>query len=135
MSANPIRGEQRIMLDAEYIMRPSYAALQAIEDQTGLSVTELALAAAKRTLKSRHIEIIVTECVKAELRASGKIVNDAHWKLDRVGELLVEGEGGLLAVGTKLINFLGQAATGGYTAKGEAKAVPAGPTEDTPAAA
>lgn len=138
MEANTIRGEQIITLDTDYVMRPSFSAIQAIEDATGLSLFELAMNAATGKMRGVHVAIIVTELIKADLRHAGKGAQAGHWKVEKVGELLMEHQDGLLGAIKALIPILNDAATGGYTAQGEAKAaaVTAGqdPTADTPAA-
>ncbi|SDC31000.1 hypothetical protein SAMN05444678_102266 [Sphingomonas sp. YR710] len=134
-TANPIRGEQRIRLDADYVMRPSHEALQAIEDQTGLSMFRLSMQATSGDMKGLNIAIIVTECIKADLRHTGKADQADRWDVNRVGKLLMDTEGGLFEVIKKLIPLLNDAITGKYTSKGEAKPAVAKKTKDTPAGA
>lgn len=136
MDANPIRGEQRITLGGEgYVMRPTFAAIQAIEDATGLGLFDLGMQAEGGRLRAGHVAIIVAEFVKADLLHQKKSVE--FWNANRVGELLLESEGGLFEAIKSLVTILGSALTGGYTAKGEAKAATEtdGKKTDTPAAA
>ncbi|WP_052730460.1 GTA-gp10 family protein [Sphingomonas sp. SRS2] len=141
MSANEIRGEQAILLDGiTHVMRPSWAALQAIEDATGMSIVELGARAEMGRLRGLQIAVVVTECIKADLRHHGKSREADAWDVNVVAAKLMEADGGLVAAIKQLPPFLRDAVTGRYTAKGEAKAAvgdPAGesPTTGTPAAA
>jgi len=118
-------GEISITLDAEYVLRPSYAAISAIEDKTGRSVIELANDAAQGGLKLRESAIIAAAMMRAwgneatgigdEVQAGAARSNEA-----RVGELIYEA--GLPKINTRLAIVLIGAATGGYTISGKAKA-------------
>jgi hypothetical protein len=59
------RGEVTIDLDARYVMRPSYEAIEAIENQTGRGVVALVNLAAQNEMRMSEAAIIVTECIKA----------------------------------------------------------------------
>lgn len=142
MTANTVRGEQMILIEGHsYTMRPSFQAIQAFEDQLGMSAIELGLKAEQGKLRGIQIAIIVTECVRADLRHQGKGREADAWKAETVAEKLMEADGGLLAAITLMPPFLRAVITGGYTAKGEAKAVAeekagdANAMTDTPAAA
>ncbi len=132
--ANETRGEISVDLEGvPYILRPSYEAQVAIERQTGRTIIQLADAAGTNGLSLEHAAIVVTECVKAQGRATSNATLSA-FNARTVGECIVDT--GALIVGKRLELLLYMAATGGYTAAGEAKA-PAKPptTEPIPAAA
>lgn len=134
--ANERRGEQIVTLGGhEYVMRPSWQAIEAIEAKTGKALAELTILATAAKLKGLEIATIVTECVKADLRHRDKGAEADMWKVERVAELLMDGEGGFFKVITDMVGFLRDAATGRYTAKGEVKAVAGDPTRGIPAAA
>lgn len=141
MTANEIRGEQAILLEGvTYVMRPSWQALQAIEDQTGLSIVELGARAEVGRLRGLQIAVIVTECIKADLRHQGKGREADAWDAQIVAGKLMESDGGIVAAIKQLPPFLRDAVTGRYNAKGEAKAAvgetaDGSPTTGTPAAA
>jgi len=135
-TANARRGEQTVMLEGvEYVMRPSFAAIEAIETKTGKALAELMILATAAKLKGVEIAVIVTECVKADLRQRGRGAEADMWQERRVAELLMDAEGGLFKMITDLVGFLKAAATGEYTSKGELKAAAGSPTGDIPAAA
>lgn len=87
MSANPIRGEAEIVLDGvTYVLRPSFAAMAAIERGSGKSLMQLAQASTDG-LPLETLALIVTECVRAHGRETGD-AGLAAWKTDRVAELI-----------------------------------------------
>lgn len=118
-------GEISITLDAEYVLRPSYAAISAIEEKTGRSIIELANEASRGGLKLKESAIIATAMMRAwggeatgmgdEVQAGAAKANEA-----RVGELIYEE--GLPKINARLAVVLIGAATGGYTIAGKAKA-------------
>lgn len=117
--ANETRGEIAIDLaGTEYVLRPTYQAISAIEAKTGKGLLALARDASELTLGEGAI--IATECIKAH----GKHIGDemmTKFSPERVGELIVESEGGIAACLGRLAALLMVAATGGYTASGELK--------------
>lgn len=126
MTANKTRGEVSLELEgAEYVLRPSYEAISAFETQTNRSLIDLARAANDGELKLSESAIIVTECIKAH----GRAIDDkamAAFNAARVGELILQADGGLLIAMKRLVLLLFMAATGGYTGSGEVKATTKG---------
>ncbi len=126
MTANKTRGEVSLELEgAEYVLRPSYEAISAFETQTNRSLIDLARAAGDGELKLSESAIIVTECIKAH----GRAIDDkamAAFNAARVGELILQADGGLLIAMKRLELLLFMAATGGYTGSGEVKATTKG---------
>lgn len=122
MAANKTRGEISLELDGcEYVLRPSFEAISAFEAQTNRSLIDLARAAGEGQLKTGEAAIIVTECIRAHGRATDDKAM-ASFNTSRVGELMIEADGGLLIVTKRLELLLFMAATGGYTGSGEVKA-------------
>jgi hypothetical protein len=134
--ANAERGETELMLDGRvFVLRPSFTAINAFENATGKAVMELAADASVRKMKASDAAEVVTACIKAQ----GEATNDGLLKgvnAKRIGELIMESTGGLVMTQIQLATVLFNAATGGYTAKGEPRAA-AGPgtATDQPAAA
>ena len=126
MTANKTRGEVSLELEGqEYVLRPSYEAISAFEAQTDRSLIDLARAAGDGQLKMSEAVIIATECIKAH----GRAVDDktlAAFNAARVGELILQADGGLLIAMKRLELLLFMAATGGYTGSGEVKATTKG---------
>ncbi len=107
------------------MLRPSYEAISAFEAQTDRSLIDLARAAGDGQLKMSEAAIIVTECIKAQ----GRAVDDkamSAFNAARVGELILQADGGLLIAMKRLELLLFMAATGGYTGSGEVKATTKG---------
>lgn len=126
MTANKTRGEVSLELEgAEYVLRPSYEAISAFETQTNRSLIDLARAAGDGELKLSESAIIVTECIKAHGRATDDKAM-AAFNAARVGELILQADGGLLIAMKRLELLLFMAATGGYTGSGEVKATTKG---------
>ena len=131
-------GEITVTLDAEYTLRPSYAAIAAIEDATGESIIQLANAAATGRLKLKESAIITTELLKAWGREAveGSDPNQraaARFGVDGVARQIYEA--GQPGINARLALVLIAAATGGYTAAGKAKAAPGTEETATPDAA
>lgn len=120
-SANSVRGEVTLDLEGvDYVLRPTYSALIEVEEQTGRGVIELARQANRGELTTRDTAIVAT----AFIRAGGRARDDksaANVNPRRVGELLLERPDGLVGAMGTLAAVLTAAATGGYTASGEAK--------------
>lgn len=126
MTANKTRGEVSLELEGqEYVLRPSYEAISAFEAQTDRSLIDLARAAGDGELKLSESAIIVTECIKAHGRATDDKAL-AAFNAARVGELILQADGGLLIAMKRLELLLFMAATGGYTGSGEVKATTKG---------
>jgi len=115
------RGEIAIVLDGErMVMRPSYEAIEAFEAATGKGLIQLAQAAGARALTLAECAIVMCECIRAWGRATGnKGLSMANPR--RIGELVLDSEGGLLEAMSSLTILLALAATGKYTATGEMK--------------
>ena len=129
---NPERGEVPILLDGKvYPMRPSYAAIQAIERAHGpiLSlVTRLSHPLQRLTID--ELATIITETV----RAAGKDRDDAMLKgvqKDRIAELVFEE--GVIRVVESLEVLLVNMITGGSKGGGKSKKTDGGasPTGST----
>ncbi|MDT7935212.1 MAG: GTA-gp10 family protein [Sphingomonadaceae bacterium] len=121
-SAVDARGEIAIELDGvEYVLRPSFEAVGAIESACGKTLLELAQAAESGTLSAAHLAEVVAQCIKAQGRAVGDD-NLRAVTAKRIGALLYEADGGLMwAITQVVMRLLFRAVTGGYTALGEAK--------------
>ena len=121
-AANKARGEHQLTLAGiTYLLRPSHAALEAIEDAVGTSILALIRRGNAGELTLRQLGAIA-----AELIVAGAAEDDAMTRgVDavRIGELILE-EGLAPAIGRLTLCLL-DAATGGRTASGEAKAAPA----------
>lgn len=118
--ANAVRGEIALDLGGrEFVLRPTYQAIQAIESKTGKGILVLARDTAELTVADAAV--IAAECIKAH----GKHVGDdmmASYTPAKIGEMMLEAEGGVAACLGRLSALLMLAATGGYTASGELKA-------------
>lgn len=117
-AANPHRGEIAVMLDARYVLRPTFEAVAAIESSLG-SVMDLARRVAREpyTMTRRELAVIVTE----GMRAWGQANNDTNTKLARVEkvERLIFAAG-MPSVLEPVGLFLMAAITGGANDEGEA---------------
>jgi hypothetical protein len=126
MSANDLRGEVAITLEGvDYVMRPSYEAIVAVERQTECSLSLIRISAMAETLALENAAIVVTEFVRAQGRAMVERGDQAGAPLTefnkrRIGEALLET--GLKSCFDPIAIVIGRAITGGYTASGEAKA-------------
>jgi hypothetical protein len=126
------RGEVTIDLDATYVMRPSYEAIEEIESQTNRGIVALVNMAAQGELKLGDAAIIVTECIKswgkqqvAEGNATPITRSAAGANVKKVASLIHEG--GIVRATERCAIVLMAAATGGVTSSGEWK--PATETE------
>jgi hypothetical protein len=120
------RGEVTINLDATYVMRPSYEAIEAIETATGRGVVALVNLAAQGELSLKNAAIIVTECIRAwgkQQAANGNDQPEARSatgaRPEKVARLIHEH--GLVQATERCAIVLMAAATGGVTASGEWK--------------
>lgn len=83
--ANSLKGEVEIRLGGErFVMRPSFAAIMAIEADLG-GVVPLARRAARGDFGLRDLTVIVREGLNAHARAAGVKPFDA----DRVGAMIL----------------------------------------------
>lgn len=122
MSANAVRGEVDLDLGGmTFTLRPSYEAVVACEDATGMSLTEMALAADDGSLKIGAASTVVTEMIKAwgkaEKRASAIGVDRA-----KIGKLIFAL--GVMHVLPRIAIVLLTAASGGVDVSGKPKPIP-----------
>ena len=116
-TANAERGEHELELaGVTYRLRPTMGANIAIEEQTGKTLIELALAGRNGALTLRQVGVIAAEWIKAG--AEDELTR--HVSTDRIRELAYEQ--GLSGVIARLTVCLTDACTGGRTSTGEAKA-------------
>jgi hypothetical protein len=126
MSANEERGEFGISLGgADYVLRPSFEAIQAFERPvadggTGKSLIQLAGEADRGAMTMATTAVIIAECIRAWGKAVGN-TGARGAQADVIGPMLVEA--GVYIVQPKLAVLLYMAATGGLTATGEVKQV------------
>ncbi len=129
--ANPDRGEHELVLaGVTYLLRPAHAALRAIERKTERSTLELIQRGNAGALSLDELGTIAAELIRAG--AAPDDIATQHVDAERIGELVYE-EGLHKALGRLTLCLL-DAASGGRTASGEAKAVPAKKTGDAGAA-
>lgn len=128
--ANEERGEIVLRLGDDYVMRPSYEAIAAFEEALGKGLFDIASDAINHRLRLNETAIIATECIKAWGRATGAPMTMQAIKPQRIGELILESDGGYKVALEQVAMMLAMACTGGYTATGEAKAA-AAPTMET----
>lgn len=116
------RGQLSIMLDAEYVLRPSQEAVMEAEQQTGLALFDLAGLAANSRMTLNQMSIVVA----AMMRATGKANPSSPLKAsylganpERLASLIYEA--GVPRIMGGLTVLLAGALNGGYTASGEVK--------------
>lgn len=122
------RGRLTLALDGvEYRLRPSHEAIKAIERATGRTTYDLCVAASRVTMPLETMAVVVSELMLAEGKALPEDAeNRADYlgaKLGRVEELIYEA--GIPKTAARIYVVLMGAVSGGYTAKGEAKAATA----------
>lgn len=121
-SVNSERGEFTLVLDGEtFGLRPSYEALQAIEEETGKGIVDLARACIGGTATMREVSMIAGECVRAWGREKNR-TSAIGAQNARIGQLIMTSEDGLLGTMPMLAALLTMAIRGGITASGELKA-------------
>lgn len=130
-SAKADRGEHELALAGiTYKLRPSHDAIVAIEDATGRSIMDLYRAGNTGSLTLTQLGAITGELIRAGADDDDTLtaqVND-----ERIGELIFE-EGVYRAM-ARVTLCLVDAASGGRTASGEAKAAPVDPKRTAGAA-
>lgn len=120
--ANVDRGEFALVLDGErYVLRPSYQAIVAFEGATGKGLLELAQAALAGQLTLGETAAVACECIRAWGRATDNVGAKGAGG-ERIAELILDSEGGLIAAMPAVGAVLAMAATGGLTAQGEVRA-------------
>lgn len=117
-SPNPHAGEHSLSLaGVEYLLRPSHAAIVAIEQGTGASLLQLVRDGNVGALTQQDLGIIAQELIRA-----GAVEDDTATKHVQAATLekLIYAEGTAKAT-IALALCLSDAASGGRTATGEAK--------------
>jgi hypothetical protein len=120
-SATPERGEHELTLaGVTYRLRPTHVAVKAIERKTDRSIIDLFRAGNTGSLSQHQLGIIAGELIRAGA------ADDLTRRVDdeRIGELIYEA--GTHKAMARLTLCLIDAASGGRTASGEAKADPEG---------
>lgn len=105
---------------ADYMLRPSYEAIETIEKLLGRSLHVLAGQAVQGSLGMADMGVICAEMMKAEGKANpeaGPSYSGANPK--KLAQLIMEA--GTPAITARLAIILIGALTGGYTASGEPK--------------
>ncbi|WP_294292709.1 GTA-gp10 family protein [uncultured Sphingomonas sp.] len=127
--ANPDRGEHEIELGGVvYRLRPSHEAIRAIERKTDRSTLELYSMGNRGALSLDHLGVIFGELI----RAGAARDLDRHVHDEQIGALVYEG--GQHKAMARATLVLIDAASGGRTASGEAKAAATGTIETAGAA-
>lgn len=117
--ANKDRGEHGLVLGGRtYRLRPSFTAIQAIEAGTGRALVALARAGNLGELTLKQIGLIAAEMIRAGADEKDELTRQVS--SDRIAEMCFEA--GVPAVMARVTLALVDAATGGRTAEGEAKA-------------
>ena len=112
--ANPHRGEVKIELGGKaYVMRPTFGAIAEIESRTGIGIADLAERAVRGRIKMTEMAAVVT---------SGLVAAGEPAVYEKVGQMIFDQ--GMLTVAAPVVEFLGQAVTGGQS-PGEAPAAEA----------
>ncbi|WP_267388674.1 hypothetical protein [Sphingomonas sp. GC_Shp_3] len=130
--ANALRGEVILVLEGQsFVLRPSYTAIIAMEQKTGLPLINIAQLAEQAALTLEAQAIVVTELVRAwgreaqvdEYASAGEkatLTAAKHASVDSIGALLFDVGG--MAVQPRIAIVLGRALTGGCLPSGEPKA-------------
>lgn len=115
------RGRMLVHLGgADYILRPSYEAQEAIEVQLGRSMTQLCHQGYQGALTTADLAIIVTECMKAQGRAE-KEAGPSYTGASAPTVARLIAEAGQPVITARIAILLTGVITGGYTAEGEPK--------------
>lgn len=120
--ANQERGEIVLSLGEDYVLRPTYEAIAAIEQALDKGLFDIASDAINHRLRLTDCAIVAAECIKAWGRATGGPQTLQAIRPARIAELMLESEGGYKAALEQVAMMLAMACTGGYTASGEPKA-------------
>lgn len=119
---NPERGEFALILEDErFVLRPSFEAIVAFEQETGKGLLDLTRSAIGGTATLSEIAIIATHCIRAWGREND-LTSAAGVNAQRVGRLIMESEQGLTGATVMIGTLLALAVNGGLTAAGEVKA-------------
>jgi len=120
--ANETRGEISLQLDGvDFVLRPSFEALVAIEQDSGKGLIDLAREAEGGTLSLQTVAIIAMRCIQA-WGAATKNEMAQGVNADKIARLIMSSDGGLMAAMLRIRILLTLAVTGGYTPSGERKA-------------
>ena len=126
--ANPVRGEVSVPLGEagrEFVLRPDYTAIQAIEDGTGKGMMRLFRDCAEGNMTLAETATVVAECVKAQGRATGDKLM-ALYAAEKLVPMIVDSPIGLVGVQGRVSTVLGFAICGDYNSAGELKAAAGG---------
>ena len=127
------QGEITVPLEGvEYVLRPSYSAIMAIERQTGRSLFDLAGEATSGRMSIADMGVICAEMMHAFGRQNPDDSNITTYrgaKPEKIAELIYEAGGP--RVSARIAVLLMGALTGGYTASGKMKATGTQTTEPT----
>lgn len=105
---------------ADYFLRPSWEAIQAIEAELGRSLTTLSGQAVAGQLSIRDMAVICTEMMHAEGKADPLAAPSYKGaRVEKIAELIYEASAP--SITARLAVILMGAVTGGYTAAGEPK--------------
>lgn len=119
-AANAERGEHSLTLGgAVYRLRPSHAAIQAIERETDQALLSLIARGNAGAMPLRELGVVAAELIRAG--ADDELTK--HVDAERIEEMIFEE--GLPKVAPRLVMCLLDAATGGCDASGNAKAAAA----------
>lgn len=117
-TANAERGEHELTLEGvAYRLRPSFAAIVAIEKKTGSTLIALVNEGNRGNLTLANLGIIACELI----RAGGEDENTRHVGAERLGELIYEE--GVPTATARITTCLVDAVTGGRTSAGEIRAI------------
>jgi hypothetical protein len=117
-AANSERGESELILEgATYRLRPSYAAIVAIEKATDMKLIALVNEGNRGNISLDNLGIIARELI----RAGAEDDATRHVGAERLSELIYEA--GVISATMALTACLVEAVTGGRTAEGERKAI------------
>lgn len=120
MAANAKRGEHELQLGRrKYRLRPSHAAIEAIEEGTGLSLLALIHLGNAAELKTRQLGVIGAELIRAGADDKDELTRSVD--AEKIAELIFEE--GVIGATVRLTLCLVDAAGGGRKASGEAKPV------------
>lgn len=136
MVENPERGEFALELDGErFVLRPSFEAIVAFEQETGKGLMDLTRSAIGGTVTLSEMAIIATHCIRAWGREND-VTSAAGVNAQRVGKLIMESAQGLTGATVLIGTLLALAVNGGLTATGEVKAASTkSPTTGSPSGA
>lgn len=128
--ANPHRGEHVLTLGGEaYLLRPSFGAITAIEQATESSLLDLVRLGDVGHLTFDQLGVIAAELIRAGADEGSM---NRRVSSERLAEMIYEE--GVTEANARLTLCLVDAASGGRTASGEAKAADVNRPKDTSAA-